>query len=178
MSVARQRAHLRRAARAGLVGHEAVAALKAMIFADLAFLRDGKRFEKSLEHNLGRLAKFVKRYIGHDGVVAERAPHLQVAVLRHLLDVRAALASAERRAPAELIAAVDAILSAAMTTACRLPAPPVTGYHFPRPGRLDSPAARRSAPRRAPVRPVQAMQRSPPVPDRLATKVPIRLKGR
>lgn len=79
---------------------------------------------------------------------------------------------------AELIAAVDAILSAAMTTACRLPAPPVTGYHFPRPGRLDSPAARRSAPRRAPVRPVQAMQRSPPVPDRLATKVPIRLKGR
>lgn len=107
VSVARQRAHLRRAARAGLVGHEAVAALKAMIFADLAFLRDGKRFEKSLEHNLGRLAKFVKRYIGHDGVVAERAPHLQVAVLRHLLDVRAALASAERRAPAELIAAVD-----------------------------------------------------------------------
>ena len=39
--------------------------------------------------------------------MAERAPHLQVAVLRHLLDVRAALGSAERRAPAELIAAVD-----------------------------------------------------------------------
>jgi uncharacterized heparinase superfamily protein len=107
LAVGRQRAHLRRAARAGMIGHEAVAVLKAMIFADLAFLRDGKRFEKSLEHNLGRLAKFVKRYVGHDGVVAERAPHLQVAVLRHLLDVRAALGSAERRAPAELIAAVD-----------------------------------------------------------------------
>jgi len=107
LAVGRQRAHLRRAARTGMVGHEAVAVLKAMIFADLAFLRDGKRFEKSLEHNLGRLAKFVKRYVGHDGVVAERAPHLQVAVLRHLLDVRAALGSAERRAPAELIAAVD-----------------------------------------------------------------------
>ncbi len=107
LSVGRQRAHLRRAARTGMIGHEAVAVLKAMIFADLAFLRDGKRFEKSLEHNLGRLAKFVKRYVGHDGVVAERAPHLQVAVLRHLLDVRAALGSAERRAPAELIAAVD-----------------------------------------------------------------------
>ena len=38
--------------RAGLVGHEAVAALKALIFVDLAFLRDGKRFEKSLEQTL------------------------------------------------------------------------------------------------------------------------------
>ena len=107
LAVGRQRAHLRRAARTRMIGHEAVAVLKAMIFADLAFLRDGKRFEKSLEHNLGRLAKFLKRYVGHDGVVAERAPQLQVAVLRHLLDVRAALGSAERRAPAELIAAVD-----------------------------------------------------------------------
>ena len=43
----------------------------------------------------------------HDGVVAERAPHVQVAVLRHLLDVRAALASADHRAPAELVAAID-----------------------------------------------------------------------
>jgi uncharacterized heparinase superfamily protein len=106
-SLGRQRAHLKRALRTGLVGHEAVGALKALIFADLAFLRDGKRFEKSLEQTLARLAKFVKRYVMHDGIVAERAPHLQVAVLRHLLDVRAALTSAERRAPAELIAAID-----------------------------------------------------------------------
>lgn len=106
-ALARQRAHLRRVMRTGLIGHEAVLAMKAMIFADIAFLRDGKRFEKSLEQQLARLARFVKRYVGHDGVVAERAPHLQVAVLRHLLDVRAALASAERRAPAELVAAID-----------------------------------------------------------------------
>jgi uncharacterized heparinase superfamily protein len=106
-SLARQRAHLKRAVRAGLVGHEAVAALKALVFADLAFLRDGKRYEKSLEQTLARLSRFVKRYVMHDGIVAERAPHLQLAVLRHLLDVRAALASAERRAPAELIAAID-----------------------------------------------------------------------
>ena len=51
-SLARQRAHLKRALRTGLVGHEAVAALKALIFVDLAFLRDGKRFEKSLEQTL------------------------------------------------------------------------------------------------------------------------------
>jgi len=106
-SLGRQRAHLRRVSRTGLIGHEAVQVMKAMIFADIAFLRDGKRFEKSLEQNLARLAKFVKRYVAHDGIVAERAPQLQVAVLRHLIDVRSALGSAERRAPAELIAAID-----------------------------------------------------------------------
>ncbi len=106
-ALGRQRAHLKRVLRSGLVGHEAVAGFKALIFADLAFLRDGKRYERSLEQTLTRLARFVKRYVLHDGIVAERAPHLQLAVLRHLLDVRAALASAERRAPAELIAAID-----------------------------------------------------------------------
>ena len=105
--LARQRTHLRRTLRAGLIGHEAVAAFKALIYADLAFLRDGKRFEKSLEQTLSRLGKFVKRYVLHDGIVAERAPHVQLAVLRHLIDVRAALASAERRAPAELVSAID-----------------------------------------------------------------------
>jgi uncharacterized heparinase superfamily protein len=106
-AVARQRVHLRRAARTALGGQEAVLVLKALIFADLAFIRDGKRYEKSLAQSLSRLAKFVKRYVAHDGVVAERAPHIQMAVLRHLLDVRAALASADRRPPAEIVAAID-----------------------------------------------------------------------
>ncbi len=106
-AIARQRVHLRRAARTALGGQEAVLVLKALIFADLAFIRDGKRYEKSLAQSLGRLARFVKRYVLHDGVVAERAPHVQMAVLRHLLDVRAALASADRRPPAEVVAAID-----------------------------------------------------------------------
>ncbi len=106
-SLARQRAHLRRVARTGMVGQEAVEVLKALIFADLAFLRDGKRYEKSLAQSLARLSRFVKRYVAHDGVVAERAPHVQMAVLRHMLDVRAALASADRRPPAEIVAAID-----------------------------------------------------------------------
>ena len=106
-AIARQRVHLRRAARTALGGQEAVLVLKALIFADLAFIRDGKRYEKSLAQSLSRLAKFVKRYVLHDGVVAERAPHVQMAVLRHLLDVRAALASADRRPPAEIVAAID-----------------------------------------------------------------------
>ncbi|MDP1907571.1 MAG: hypothetical protein Q8K85_04670, partial [Hyphomicrobium sp.] len=102
-SLARQRTHLKRALRTGLIGHDAVAALKALVFADLAFLRDGRSFEKSLEQTLTRLGKFVKRYVLHDGIVAERAPHLQLVVLRHLIDVRAALTSAERRPSAELV---------------------------------------------------------------------------
>jgi uncharacterized heparinase superfamily protein len=106
-SLARQRLHLRRLSSGGLGGHEGVAVLKAMVFADLAFLRDGKRYEKSLEQTLGRLSKFVKRYVLHDGVVAERAPHVQVVVLRHLIDVRSALSSADHRTPQEIAAAID-----------------------------------------------------------------------
>jgi len=106
-SLARQRTHLRRTLRAGLHGSEAVGVLKAMVYADLAFLRDGKRYEKSLEQNLSRLSKFVKRHVMNDGIVAERAPHLQVAVLRHLIDVRSALASAERKTPPEIASAIE-----------------------------------------------------------------------
>jgi uncharacterized heparinase superfamily protein len=107
VSLARQRTHLRRVARTGMVGHEAVAVLKALIFADVAFLRDGKTYEKSLEHALSRLARFVKRYVLHDGVVAERAPQVHLAVLRHLEDVQTALISADHPLPAELVAAID-----------------------------------------------------------------------
>jgi uncharacterized heparinase superfamily protein len=106
-SLARQRVHLKRSTRTGLVGREGITVLKALIFADLAFLHDGKRYAKSLEQTLGRLVKFVKRYVAHDGVVAERAPHIQVEALRDLLDVRAALGSAEHKVPAELSAAID-----------------------------------------------------------------------
>ena len=74
---------------------------------------------------------------------------------------------------AALIAEVDAILCAALTPARRPPAPPVTGSDFSTPGRLDGPAVRRSALRRAPLQPVQAVQRIPPVPNRPATKATI-----
>lgn len=106
-SLARQRLHLKRLSRTALVDHATAATLKAVIFADLAFLREGPGYEKSLEQAVARLGRFVKRYVLHDGVVAERAPHLQVAVLRHLIDVRAALVSAEHKLPAEIGAAID-----------------------------------------------------------------------
>jgi uncharacterized heparinase superfamily protein len=106
-SLARQRVHLRRSARTGLAGHEAVKVLKAMVYAELAFLREGKRHKRYLEQSLSRLARFLKRYVLPDGVVAERSPQVQLSVLRELVDVRAALTSAEVRAPAEVVAAID-----------------------------------------------------------------------
>jgi uncharacterized heparinase superfamily protein len=106
-SLSRQRLHLKRVARAGLVGHEAITLLRGLIFGDLAFIREGKHYEKSLDQNTTKLARFVKRYVLHDGVVAERAPYLQVAILRQLIDVVAALASAERKPPAEITAAIE-----------------------------------------------------------------------
>jgi hypothetical protein len=72
---------------------------------------------------------------------------------------------------AALIAEVDAISCAALTPSRRPPAPPVTGGAFVMPGRLVGPAVRWSALRRGPVHAVHAVQRSPPVPDRPATKV-------
>jgi hypothetical protein len=72
---------------------------------------------------------------------------------------------------AALIGEVEAILCAALTPARRPPAPPVTGSQFSIPGRLDNPAVRRSAPRRAPVHPVRAAQRGPPAREEPPTKV-------
>jgi hypothetical protein len=80
---------------------------------------------------------------------------------------------------AALIAEVDAILYAALTSARRPSAPPVTGSDIARPGRLDGPAVRSSAPRPAPVPPVRAVQRGPPTREQPVNKVndPI-VKGR
>ena len=72
---------------------------------------------------------------------------------------------------AALIAEVDAILCAALIAARRPPATPVAGSDITSPGRLDGPAARRSAPRPAPVHPVRAVQRGPPTREQPVTKV-------
>jgi hypothetical protein len=72
---------------------------------------------------------------------------------------------------AALIAEVEAILCATLTPARRPPAPPVTGSDFSMPGRLDGPAVRRPAPRRAPVHAVQAAQRGPPTREQPPIKV-------
>jgi hypothetical protein len=72
---------------------------------------------------------------------------------------------------AALIAEVDAILCAALTSARRPSAPPVAGSDIVRPGRLDGPAVRRPTPRSAPVHPVRAVQRGPPTREQPVTMV-------
>jgi hypothetical protein len=72
---------------------------------------------------------------------------------------------------AALMAEVDAILCAALTTARRPPAQPVAGSDSSRPGGRDGPAIRRPAPRPAPVHPVRTGQRGPPVREQPMTKV-------
>jgi len=114
-ALARQRRQLLRAsgrAAGAPRGREAVLVLKAIAFADLAFSREGPRFAKSLDAALQRLGRHLKRYVLHDGVVSERAPQLQLAVLRDLVDLRAALSSADLRAPPEMLAAIDRLAPA------------------------------------------------------------------
>jgi hypothetical protein len=79
---------------------------------------------------------------------------------------------------AALIAEVDAILCGVLTSARRPSAPPVAGSDITRPGRLDRPAVRRSAPRPAPVHPVRAVQRGPPTREQPVTKARSDVKGR
>ena len=68
-SLAVQLRHLRRVARSPLAGARLLRVLKALIFADLAFVRDGGPYESGLAANLGRLRKFLPRYVLADGVV-------------------------------------------------------------------------------------------------------------
>lgn len=72
---------------------------------------------------------------------------------------------------AELMAEVDAILSAALTPARRPSAPPLAGSDIARPNRLDGPAMRRCAPRPAPVHHVRAGQRGPPIREQPVRKI-------
>jgi uncharacterized heparinase superfamily protein len=106
-SLAVQLRHMRRVARSPLAGARLLRVLKALIFADLAFVRDGGPYESGLAANLGRLRKFLPRYVLADGVVGERSPQIQLRALRDLVDIRAALISGERAGPAELEAAID-----------------------------------------------------------------------
>ena len=106
-SLAVQLRHLRRVARSPLAGGRLLRILKALIFADLAFLRDHGHYESGLISSLARLRKFLPRYVLADGVVAERSPRMQLRALRDLIDIRAALTSADRPGPADLEAAIE-----------------------------------------------------------------------
>jgi uncharacterized heparinase superfamily protein len=106
-SLAAQRKHLRRLIPGKLAGRGLLMAYRALAFADLAFLRDGRPFDRSLVATMAQLRRFLPRYVGADGVVAERSPLVQLQALIALIDLRDAMNSAQQASPLELQAAID-----------------------------------------------------------------------
>lgn len=106
-SLAVQQRHLRRLARAPLAGARLLRVLKGSMLGDLAFMRDHGQYENGLIAGIARLRKFLPRYVLADGIVGERSPQAQLYALRDLIDIRAALISADRPPPAELDAAIE-----------------------------------------------------------------------
>ncbi len=99
----RQLRHLDRIG--GAVGGpmEQLIAAKVQIVAGIALPDDGDRLGKGLR----RLSQILARDFLGDGGYAARAPATQAEVLRHLVDIRAALGAASRSIPDALQAAID-----------------------------------------------------------------------
>jgi uncharacterized heparinase superfamily protein len=106
-SLAQQRRHLERLIPGGLAGTRLLAAMKAAVIVDLAFIRAGPAHERALERSLARLSRALARIVLDDGTIAERSPRQQFIALRHLIDLRASLLSADRTGPPTLQAAIE-----------------------------------------------------------------------
>lgn len=107
VSAARQACHLARVLPAGLTGGALIVAIKGLIYAGLALPRG----EAWLARGLVLLETELARQIGADGGHVERSPSAHLAVLRHLIDLRAALDTAGRPLPSGLPAAIDGLAS-------------------------------------------------------------------
>ena len=101
----RQARHLDRVLPAGLLGQEALAALKGLILAGICL--PGAR--PLLPGALARLEPELARQILPDGGQVERSPSRQAAILRDLIDLRAVLRQADETPPAALGAAIEAM---------------------------------------------------------------------
>ncbi len=109
VSIAQQAQHLCRALPAGLGGAELIAAAKGLIFAAAA-LPGGAAWR---QEGLAILRRELPRQILADGGHVERNPSRHMAVLRDLIDIRAALArrgaGADQEFSKELTAAIEAM---------------------------------------------------------------------
>ena len=90
-SMARQAQHLQRVLPAGLAGADLIAALKGLILAGVC-LPGGEAWRR---RGLAILERELPRQVLPDGGHAERSPARHLAVLRDLIDLRAALHKAE-----------------------------------------------------------------------------------
>jgi uncharacterized heparinase superfamily protein len=102
-SATAQARHLARALPAGVSGSGAIHAIKGLIFAGLALPRGEAWAGRGLE----LLKRELRRQILADGGHVERSPATHLAVLRDLIDIRAALVAAEREVPTDLQIAID-----------------------------------------------------------------------
>lgn len=103
VSAGRQASHLARVLPAGLTGDPLVAALKGLVYAGL-FLPRGEAW---LARGMALLERELASQILADGGHVSRSPSTHHAVLRQLIDLRAAFIAAERGAPPGLQLAID-----------------------------------------------------------------------
>ena len=99
----RQARHLSRVLPAGLTGAPLLAAIKGLIYAGLG-LTGGAKY---LRVGLKQLSLALPRQLLADGGHVERSPDIQLAVLRDLVDIRAALHAAGHEPPGDLSLAID-----------------------------------------------------------------------
>ena len=97
-----QARHLARVLPAGLIGQALLSAVKGLVLGALALGR-----EDLLASGLMHLSEALPRQLLADGGHVERSPAVQLAVLRDLTDLRAALAAAGHASPTELTIAID-----------------------------------------------------------------------
>ena len=102
-SLGRQARHLSRVLPAGLTGPHALAACKGLIWAGVA-LADNKA---ALRQGLALLRRHLMRQILADGGHGERNPTAHLAVLRDLIDIRAALYAGGIKVPADLQTTIE-----------------------------------------------------------------------
>lgn len=102
-SLGRQTRHLRRVARLANAGPERLIALKGLIYAALAIPEERRRLAKWLR----LLAAEIDAQILGDGGHVDRSPAVQLAVLRDLVEIRAALRDAGEDTPDSMQNAID-----------------------------------------------------------------------
>jgi len=103
VSANRQARHLARVLPGGLSGAPLLAAIKGLIYGGLA-LSGGSRL---LKIGLKQLSLALPQQLLADGGHVERSPAVQLAVLRDLVDIRAALHAAGHEPPGDLSLAID-----------------------------------------------------------------------
>jgi uncharacterized heparinase superfamily protein len=102
-SLARQARHLARATPSGDEGVRLLLAIKGIIYSGACLPGEAARLARGLR----LLDRELNRQIRPDGGHHQRSPSVQLAVLRHLIDVRATLVAARQEAPGGLQTAID-----------------------------------------------------------------------